>query len=133
MTSGSPADEAAQGPRHGESLGSSLRSLTDPSFQCRNETAACSLRLHRAILTRLRQYFCCERLLRRSFDSLLVLIEFISSAQTYGAPEILSSYEFSSFDQGAPLDSNNNALDTACFSNGWRCEQRWQAIVNMVA
>ena len=45
---------------------------------------------------------------------------------------ILSGYDFANFDQGAPLDSNNRALDTTCFANGWRCEHRWTAISNMV-
>ncbi|KAL8276232.1 hypothetical protein RQP46_011349 [Phenoliferia psychrophenolica] len=53
-------------------------------------------------------------------------------AQAYGSPTILSGYDFTSSDQGAPLDSNNNVEDTTCFSSGWRCEQRWTAISNMV-
>ncbi|KAK4702080.1 protein YIPF6, partial [Phenoliferia sp. Uapishka_3] len=53
-------------------------------------------------------------------------------AQPYGSPEILSAYNFTSFDQGAPLDANNNALDVVCNQNGWRCEQRWSVIQNMV-
>jgi alpha-amylase len=47
-------------------------------------------------------------------------------AWTYGTPVLMSSYEFTSFDQGPP------AGDTVCFANGWRCEHRWQVIANMV-
>ncbi|KAK4702154.1 alpha-amylase, partial [Phenoliferia sp. Uapishka_3] len=53
-------------------------------------------------------------------------------AQAYGSPEILSGYNHSTYDQGAPLDSDNNALDTVCYQDGWRCEQRWNSIRNMV-
>lgn len=53
-------------------------------------------------------------------------------AQSYGSPTILSGYTWTYYDEGAPLDSNNNALNTTCYSDGWRCEQRWTAITNMV-
>jgi alpha-amylase len=54
-------------------------------------------------------------------------------AWTYGSPEVMSSYEFSSYDQGPPADGSGRTTDTTCFTNRWRCEQRWQVIANMVA
>lgn len=54
-------------------------------------------------------------------------------AWTYGSPALMSSYEFSSFDQGPPADGAGRTTDTTCFTNRWRCEHRWQVIANMVA
>jgi len=45
----------------------------------------------------------------------------------------MSSYEFSDRDQGPPSDGSGRTTDTTCFTNRWRCEQRWQVIANMVA
>lgn len=53
-------------------------------------------------------------------------------AWTYGSPVIMSSFEYSSFDQGPPSDSSGRTTDTTCFTNRWRCEHRWQVIANMV-
>jgi alpha-amylase len=53
-------------------------------------------------------------------------------AWTYGSAEVMSSYEFSSYDQGPPADNAGRTTDTTCFTNRWRCEQRWQVIANMV-
>lgn len=53
-------------------------------------------------------------------------------AWTYGTPKVMSSYEFSSNDQGPPSTSAGQTTDTTCFSNRWRCEHRWQVIANMV-
>ncbi|ORY89754.1 glycoside hydrolase superfamily [Leucosporidium creatinivorum] len=53
-------------------------------------------------------------------------------AQPYGQPTIHSGYNFTSFGTGAPLDSDDNALPVTCFSDNWRCEQRWDAISGMV-
>lgn len=53
-------------------------------------------------------------------------------AQPYGSPTVLSGYEFSTYDQGSPLDSSNNSIDVTCYENGWRCDHRWTAISNMV-
>lgn len=52
-------------------------------------------------------------------------------AWPYGSPTVMSSYDFSSRDQGPPSDSSGRTRDTTCYS-GWRCEHRWQTIVNMV-
>lgn len=53
-------------------------------------------------------------------------------AWTYGTPTVMSSYEFSSNDQGPPSTSNGQTTNTTCFSNGWRCEHAWPVIANMV-
>jgi len=53
-------------------------------------------------------------------------------AWTYGAPMLMSSYEFNSNDQGPPSDGSGRTADATCFTNGWRCEHRWQVISNMV-
>ncbi|KAM0751842.1 glycoside hydrolase [Meredithblackwellia eburnea MCA 4105] len=52
--------------------------------------------------------------------------------QAYGSPTVFSGFNFSSYDQGAPLNSSNFALDVTCYQNNWRCEQRWTGIANMV-
>ncbi|GIF75931.1 alpha-amylase [Asanoa siamensis] len=53
-------------------------------------------------------------------------------AWPYGSPTVMSSYEFSSRDQGPPSDSAGRTQNSTCFSGGWRCEHRWQVIANMV-
>ncbi|MDG4825371.1 alpha-amylase family protein [Asanoa sp. WMMD1127] len=53
-------------------------------------------------------------------------------AWPYGSPTVMSSYEFSSRDQGPPSDSSGRTSNATCFSGGWRCEHRWQVIANMV-
>ncbi|MBM0259108.1 alpha-amylase family protein [Micromonospora sp. 4G55] len=53
-------------------------------------------------------------------------------AWPYGAPTVMSSYTFSSRDQGPPSDANNKTLNTTCYS-GWECEHRWRVVANMVA
>ncbi|MQA24071.1 MAG: ATPase [Micromonosporaceae bacterium] len=53
-------------------------------------------------------------------------------AWPYGSPTVMSSYGFSSRDQGPPSDASGRTLDSTCFSSGWRCEQRWRVIANMV-
>ncbi|MGN9804450.1 alpha-amylase [Micromonospora sp. L32] len=52
-------------------------------------------------------------------------------AWPYGAPTVMSSYTFSSRDQGPPSDANNKTLNTTCYS-GWECEHRWRVVANMV-
>lgn len=54
----------------------------------------------------------------------------------YGIPAIMSSYEFTHNDQGPPIDENGGISSPHghvrdCF-NGWVCEHRWPAIVNMI-
>ncbi len=53
-------------------------------------------------------------------------------AWPYGRPTVMSSYEFSSRDQGPPSDASGRTTDATCFTGGWRCEHRWQVIANMV-
>ncbi len=53
-------------------------------------------------------------------------------AWPYGSPTVMSSYEFTSSDAGPPSDATGQTLDSTCFQGGWRCEQRWQVIANMV-
>lgn len=53
-------------------------------------------------------------------------------AWTYGTPKVMSSYEYTSNDQGPPSAADGRTSDTTCFSNRWRCEQRWRVIANMV-
>ncbi|KAH8922494.1 carbohydrate-binding module family 20 protein [Atractiella rhizophila] len=54
-----------------------------------------------------------------------------SLAHPYGTPTILSSFNFSAYDDGGP-----NNLAATCSgnggSNGWRCEHRWIQVANMV-
>ncbi|HEX6870369.1 MAG TPA: alpha-amylase family protein [Micromonosporaceae bacterium] len=54
-------------------------------------------------------------------------------AWPYGSPTVMSSYEFSSRDQGPPSDGTGKTNNATCFTAGWRCEHRWQVIANMVA
>jgi alpha-amylase len=54
-------------------------------------------------------------------------------AWPYGSPAVMSSYGFSSKDQGPPSDGSGKTYNATCFSNGWICEHRWQVIANMVA
>ncbi|HEV2780112.1 MAG TPA: alpha-amylase family protein [Actinophytocola sp.] len=54
-------------------------------------------------------------------------------AWPYGSPKVMSSYEYTSNDQGPPADGSGRTTDTTCFANRWRCEHRWQVIANMVA
>ncbi|GAA0583128.1 carbohydrate-binding module family 20 domain-containing protein [Kribbella sandramycini] len=54
-------------------------------------------------------------------------------AWTYGTPTVMSSYEYSSHDQGPPAAADGRTTDTTCFTNRWRCEHEWQVIANMVA
>ncbi|KAJ6592665.1 glycoside hydrolase superfamily [Mycena capillaripes] len=50
----------------------------------------------------------------------------------YGTPTVYSGYNHSTYDIGAPQDSKGNTSPVTCFANGWRCEQEWIAIANMV-
>ncbi|MGZ0145961.1 alpha-amylase [Kribbella sp. WER1] len=54
-------------------------------------------------------------------------------AWTYGTPKVMSSYEYTSNDEGPPSTSTGQTVDTTCFSNRWRCEHEWRVIANMVA
>ncbi|XP_046987688.1 alpha-amylase 2-like [Schistocerca americana] len=58
-------------------------------------------------------------------------------AWPFGYPRVMSSYEFSSSDDGPPQDSSNNIIsptinsDDSC-ARPWVCEHRWRQIYNMV-
>lgn len=59
-------------------------------------------------------------------------------AQEYGVPRVMSSFAFNNSDQGPPADDLGNitspefdSLTGQCV-NGWVCEHRWPAIVNMI-
>lgn len=58
-------------------------------------------------------------------------------ASDYGIPRIMSSFDFNSYDQGPPSDSNGNIIspisnaDNSC-GGGWICEHRWRQIYNMI-
>nr|WP_217698398.1 alpha-amylase family protein [Peterkaempfera griseoplana] len=49
-------------------------------------------------------------------------------AWPYGSPNVYSGYEFSDNDSGPP----NGGTVNACYSDGWKCQHRWQQIANMV-
>ncbi|XP_046678675.1 alpha-amylase 4N-like isoform X3 [Homalodisca vitripennis] len=55
-----------------------------------------------------------------------------------GTPRVLSSFQFSDFNQGPPRDKNDNILSPRPIqadicTNGWSCQHRWRQIYNMVA
>lgn len=54
-----------------------------------------------------------------------------SSAHPYGHPSILSSYDFSNIDDGAP-NSGVGVCNIAGGTGGWWCQHRWPAIAGMV-
>ncbi|MGN6330563.1 MAG: carbohydrate-binding module family 20 domain-containing protein [Motilibacteraceae bacterium] len=54
-------------------------------------------------------------------------------AWPYGTPKVMSSYAFTSSDQGPPSSGNDAINPVTCFSGGWVCEHRYREIANMVA
>lgn len=71
--------------------------------------------------------------------SLYELANVFMLAWPYGYPGIMSSFAFSTADQGPPSDGNGNTQSvyvngspSNCFGV-WICEHRWQSIGNMVA
>jgi hypothetical protein len=52
-------------------------------------------------------------------------------AYTFGVPTVLSSYAFSSTDDGAP-NGGAGACSGAGGANGFYCQHRWTTIANMV-
>jgi len=56
-----------------------------------------------------------------------------SLAHPYGTPTVLSSYQYSGYDQGSPTQGN---YDGSCSgnngTNGWLCQHRWLPIAGMV-
>lgn len=58
-------------------------------------------------------------------------------AHPYGLPRLMSSYNFSSVDQGPPADESKNIIGRIINADGqcespWICEHRWMPIVNMI-
>ncbi|KZT20455.1 carbohydrate-binding module family 20 protein [Neolentinus lepideus HHB14362 ss-1] len=60
-----------------------------------------------------------------------VLATIFSLAHPYGTPTVLSSYEFSTTDDGAPNSGTGTCSGTGG-ENGWLCQHRWVAISGMV-
>jgi glycosidase len=52
-------------------------------------------------------------------------------AHPFGSPTILSSYQFSSVDAGAP-NGNSGTCSGNGGANGWYCQHRWVAVSGMV-
>ncbi|QRW17462.1 alpha-amylase [Rhizoctonia solani] len=52
-------------------------------------------------------------------------------AYPYGTPTVLSSYEFSNYDTGSPLNGTGSCTETGG-ADGWLCQHRWTAITGMV-
>jgi len=52
-------------------------------------------------------------------------------AHPWGTPTVLSSYQFSGSDQGAP-NGNSGTCSGNAGTNGWNCQHRWTAISGMV-
>ena len=72
---------------------------------------------------------------------LYTLANVFMMAWPYGYPQLMSSYDFSDFNQGPPSDDKGHtnsiypdakATQPACFKE-WKCEHRWREIGNMVA
>jgi len=53
-------------------------------------------------------------------------------AYGYGTPQIFSSFEFSSFNQAPPDESNGSVTNTACGTGTWECTEQNPAIDAMV-
>ncbi|KAG8970027.1 hypothetical protein FRC03_011826 [Tulasnella sp. 419] len=67
----------------------------------------------------------------KSSNNAYVLATIFSLSFPYGHPTILSSYQFSSNDAGAP-NGGAGTCSGSGGSNGWNCEHRWTAIAGMV-
>ncbi|KAG7440051.1 glycoside hydrolase [Guyanagaster necrorhizus] len=66
-----------------------------------------------------------------SSNNAYVIATIFSLAHPYGTPTILSSYEFSSYDDGAPNGGVGTCSGTGG-ANGWYCQHRWVAFTGMV-
>lgn len=60
-----------------------------------------------------------------------ILATIFSLAHPYGTPTILSSYSFSTSDDGAPNNNTGTCSETGG-QNGWLCQHRFVAISGMV-
>ncbi|KZW00296.1 glycoside hydrolase [Exidia glandulosa HHB12029] len=67
-----------------------------------------------------------------SSNNAYLLATIYTLAQSYGHPTILSGYDFTDKDAGAPVDSDEMLLDVDCSNGTHRCEQRWPVISAMV-
>jgi len=66
-----------------------------------------------------------------SASNMYQLAHVLMLAHPYGTPTVLSSYQYSSRDDG-PLNENGTCEGNGG-SNGWKCQHRYTAIANMVA
>ncbi|KAG7090451.1 hypothetical protein E1B28_009567 [Marasmius oreades] len=67
----------------------------------------------------------------RSPSNTYVTATIFSLAHPYGTPTILSSYSFSTIDDGAPNGGTGTCSATGG-ANGWLCQHRWVAFSGMV-
>ena len=79
----------------------------------------------------------CERgytnsLNSNSANNAYVLAHLFLLAYDYGVPTVYSGYNFNTFDQGAPSNSDGTTSQVTCYDGNWRCEHRWDAIAAMV-
>ncbi|MFL6144079.1 MAG: carbohydrate-binding module family 20 domain-containing protein [Labedaea sp.] len=59
------------------------------------------------------------------------LAEAFMLAWPYGVPQVMSSFNFNSSDQGPPATGNGTTTAVSCGS-GWVCEHRWRTTANLV-
>jgi alpha-amylase len=59
------------------------------------------------------------------------LAEAFMLAWPYGVPQVMSSFDFTSADQGPPAAGNGTTIAVSCGS-GWVCEHRWRTTANLV-
>lgn len=59
------------------------------------------------------------------------LAEAFMLAWPYGVPQVMSSFNFSTHDQGPPTNSSGTTNPVSCGS-GWVCEHRWRTTANLV-
>ncbi|TRM56866.1 glycoside hydrolase superfamily [Schizophyllum amplum] len=74
-----------------------------------------------------------DSLNHNSPNNAYVTATIFSLAHPYGTPSILSSYQFSNNDDGAPNGGYGTCAADGGGLNGWLCQHRWLAIRNMVA
>ncbi|KDN35973.1 hypothetical protein RSAG8_11184, partial [Rhizoctonia solani AG-8 WAC10335] len=72
-----------------------------------------------------------EQSLSYRSGSIYTLAHIFMLAYPYGTPTILSSYTFSDYDIGAPINGTG-ACAGSKGANGWLCQHRWAAIQGMV-
>ncbi|KAF8603081.1 glycoside hydrolase [Ceratobasidium sp. AG-I] len=66
-----------------------------------------------------------------SASNIYTLAMVFSLSYPYGTPTILSSYSFSTTDDGAP-NSGAGTCSGSTGTNGWLCQHRWTAVAGMV-